>query len=225
MNKRRLLLWVLCLSILMLFCIVPAKAEETEPEAEEITRNYTFAKNNSEINALYTHDGKLVTYNTYGPEDVLHIRPKGDWTMHILFFRFQTQTARMTLQQFDRQGTLLLTLDVDSDSLCCAVTLEEGAVETDLGSLSCTNISADVAMIYITTPYTNLVNANGDAIPTALSIKDNKGSLTPMRQTGTSVSSNGNPIVYMPSQNTNKFPLSFILTVTAEDWAAAAYGT
>ena len=132
MNKRRLLLWVLCLSILMLFCIVPAKAEETEPEAEEITRNYTFAKNNSEINALYTHDGKLVTYNTYGPEDVLHIRPKGDWTMHILFFRFQTQTARMTLQQFDRQGTLLLTLDVDSDSLCCAVTLEEGCCSVDI---------------------------------------------------------------------------------------------
>ena len=132
MNKRRLLPWVLCLSILMLFCIVPAKAEETEPEAEEITRNYTFAKNNSEINALYTHDGKLVTYNTYGPEDVLHIRPKGDWTMHILFFRFQTQTARMTLQQFDRQGTLLLTLDVDSDSLCCAVTLEEGCCSVDI---------------------------------------------------------------------------------------------
>ena len=95
MNKRRLLPWVLCLSILMLFCIVPAKAEETEPEAEEITRNYTFAKNNSEINALYTHDGKLVTYNTYGPEDVLHIRPKGDWTMHILFFRFALHFLRL----------------------------------------------------------------------------------------------------------------------------------
>ena len=126
MNNRRLLPWVLCLSILMLLCIVPVRAEEAEPEAEDITRNFTFIKNNSETNALYTHDGKYVTYNSYNPGDVLHVRAKGNRVMSGLFFRMATQNAHMTLRQYDQQGTLLLSSDLDVDSLCYAVTLTEG---------------------------------------------------------------------------------------------------
>ena len=132
MNNRRLLPWALCLSILMLLCIVPVRAEEAEPEAEDITRNFTFIKNNSETNALYTHDGKYVTYNTYNPGDVLHVRAKGNRVMGGLFFRMATQNAHMTLRQYDQQGTLLLSSDLDVDSLCYAVTLTEGCSRLEL---------------------------------------------------------------------------------------------
>ena len=87
MNNRRLLPWVLCLSILMLLCIVPVRAEEAEPEAEDITRNCIFEKNHSETNALYTHDRRYKTYNTYGPQDVLRVQSRNKQRMGTLYFR------------------------------------------------------------------------------------------------------------------------------------------
>ena len=132
MNKRRLFPWILCLSALMLLCGLSVRAEETEPEAEDITKGFTFIKNSSETSALYSHDGKYLSYNTYGPHDVLLIQPKGEQTLGSLYFRLGTQNARMTLRQFDRQGKLLQTSDLDADGLFCIVKLAEGCSRMEL---------------------------------------------------------------------------------------------
>ncbi len=64
MKKRRLIPWILCLSMLLLLCIVPVQAEgeEPEPEAANITKAFLFEPSNKAIIALYAHDGNLQTH-------------------------------------------------------------------------------------------------------------------------------------------------------------------
>ena len=132
MKKRSRFPLVLCLALLMLLTLLPVQAEEEEPEAEDITRGFTFIKNSSEINALYSHDGKYVTYNTYEPGDTLHVRPKAGQTIGSLFFRLGTETAKMTLRQYDQQGQLLLSSDLEANTLCYAALMEDGCSSVEI---------------------------------------------------------------------------------------------
>ena len=53
MKAKRLIPWILCLSMLMLLCIVPVQAEgeEPEPEAANITKSFLFEANGKALNA------------------------------------------------------------------------------------------------------------------------------------------------------------------------------
>ena len=132
MKKRNLFPLALCLTMLMLLTLLPARAEEEGPEAEDITRGFTFVQNSSEINALYSHDGKYVTHNTYKPGDTLYVRPRARQIIGSLFFRLGSEKAKMTLRQYDQQGQLLLSSDLEANSLCYAAIMEEGCSSVEI---------------------------------------------------------------------------------------------
>ena len=134
MRKNRLFPWALalCLAMLLPLGAGAVRAEEAETEGEDITRRCTFSKNRSETNALYTHDGKNATYNTYDLEDILQVRTQGSRTMGSLFLRLGADQAKMTLRQYDGQDALLLCSDLTAESLCFPVLLAEGCQRLEL---------------------------------------------------------------------------------------------
>lgn len=124
MKKKRRAVWILVAAILTLLTFAPVRAEEKVPEAADITAECVFVKNNSEIQALYSHDGKYVTCNSYGLRDTLSVRSRSD-EMGMLYFRLGTDDVQMILRQFDRQGTQILSSELHADSVCFIVPLEE----------------------------------------------------------------------------------------------------
>ena len=137
MKKRHVLIYImaLCLSVLMLLAVLPARAEETESEAEDITKDFTFTKNNkSQTSALYSHDGKYVTYNTLERKDVLSIRPKGDRQMSMLYFRMGSENAHMILRQYSSSGAEILSSDLNVDTICYAVKLEANCCSVEIAA-------------------------------------------------------------------------------------------
>ena len=113
-----------------------------------------------------------------------------------------------------------------------SITLTEGAVETGLGTLSYPDVaSAGLQSVSIKTPYTDLVSASGQRIPTTLKVVYANGTVKEMKQTGTTVDSNGMPVLYANMTldgrviKQNNFPVSIVLGVSADAWAAAEAGS
>ena len=123
---------LLCLWGLALLCVVPAQAEE-EPEAENITKAVIILKGSSEVGARYSHDGNYLTHNTYGPEDILSVRPRSPHTrMGTLYFRLGAPGAEMILRQYDGQDNLLLTSELRAEGYCYAVGLEADCCRAEI---------------------------------------------------------------------------------------------
>ena len=111
-----------------------------------------------------------------------------------------------------------------------SVSVVQGTVETDLGTIDYPSVSGSgYKMITIETPYTDFRNLVGASVPTTLKLIYG-GSEHEMRQSGTTVSGNGAPILYGTvtvsgrPRTINQFPVNAVLGVSEAAWDAAEPG-